>query len=534
MLLLDATLRSSVLLVLALGGCLAWRRRSASWRHFVLAAGVGAALLVTPLSGALPPWTVVVASRTAADTTPPEPLMEASITATPVSPRPASRAPDISSLLLVAWGVGVAIGAASLFAGAVRLRRLTRRAERVQGGEWARLLDEAHETRRLGRQVEILITESRSLLATWGVRRPRILLPCDAGSWTDARRRIVLAHELAHIRRGDWLAQIAADVLRTLFWFNPLAWMASERLRRESEHACDDEVLAEGVPAHEYADHVLDIARTRRPSPAWASAMSMARPSTLERRISAMLTLTHDRRRPSSRARLATVLALIIVAVPVAAIQLLAQDGPALLAVEVFDPTGAVLPGTALTLEDAQGAKREAVTEASGTVQFDAVAPGEYTLEASLPGFRTLRTPFTLAAASDWRRAVTLQVGDLQETVSVKARRPSTPTAARAGGVVEPLRVGGNIRVPKKLNHVAPDYPQAMRDAGLEGIVPMEALIGKDGSVSSVRLLSAQVHPEFARAAEDAVRQWRFSPTLLNGEAVEVRMTVSVRFSLTD
>jgi TonB family protein len=167
-------------------------------------------------------------------------------------------------------------------------------------------------------------------------------------------------------------------------------------------------------------------------------------------------------------------------------------------------------------------------------VRFDGVVPGDYTLEASIPGFRTLRTPFTLAAARDWRRAVTLQVGDLQETVSVKARRPSTPTAARASGVVEPFRVGGNIRAPKKLNHIAPDYPQAMRDAGLEGIVPMEALIAKDGTVSSVRLLSAQVHPEFARAAEDAVRQWRFSPTLLNGEAVEVRMTVSVRFSLTD
>lgn len=247
-----------------------------------------------------------------------------------------------------------------------------------------------------------------------------------------------------------------------------------------------------------------------------------------------MLTPTHDRRRPSTRARLAAVLALSAVALPTAAIQLLAQDGPATLAVQVFDPTGAVLPGTALTLEDAQGTRHEAITEASGTVRFEAIAPGDYTLEASLAGFRTLRTPFTLAAARDWRRAVTLQVGDLQETISVKARRPSTPPAARSGGVVEPLRVGGNIRVPKKLKHVAPDYPQAMRDAGLEGVVPMEALIGKDGTVSSVRLLSAQVHPEFALAAEDAVRQWHFSPTLLNGEAVEVRMTVSVRFSLTD
>ena len=73
-----------------------------------------------------------------------------------------------------------------------------------------------------------------------------------------------------------------------------------------------------------------------------------------------------------------------------------------------------------------------------------------------------------------------------------------------------------------------------MRDAGLEGIVPMDALIAADGSVASVRVLSAQVHPEFARAAEDAVRQWRFSQTLLNGAAVEVRMTVSVRFGLTE
>ena len=66
-----------------------------------------------------------------------------------------------------------------------------------------------------------------------------------------------------------------------------------------------------------------------------------------------------------------------------------------------------------------------------------------------------------------------------------------------------------------------------MRDAGLTGVVPVEALIGSDGAVSSVRVLSAQVHPDFAIAAVDAVRQWRFTPTLLNGVPVEVVMTVS-------
>jgi hypothetical protein len=189
--------------------------------------------------------------------------------------------------------------------------------------------------------------------------------------------------------------------------------MASERLRRERARL-RRRGPAEGVPAHEYADHLLDIARTRRPSPAWASAMSMARPSTLERRISAMLTLAHDRRRPSSRARLATVLALFIVAVPVAAIQLLALDGPACWRAGVRpDWRRAARHGA--HARRCPGRRREAVTEASErSVRRSCTGRA---LEASLPGFRTLRTPFTLAAASDWRRAVTLQVGDL--------RRPS-------------------------------------------------------------------------------------------------------------
>ncbi len=71
-----------------------------------------------------------------------------------------------------------------------------------------------------------------------------------------------------------------------------------------------------------------------------------------------------------------------------------------------------------------------------------------------------------------------------------------------------------------------------MQQAGRTGVVPIEAMIGPDGIVSSVRVLSAQVHPDFAIAAVDAVRQWRFTHTLLNGKPVEVVMTVSVRFDL--
>jgi len=71
-----------------------------------------------------------------------------------------------------------------------------------------------------------------------------------------------------------------------------------------------------------------------------------------------------------------------------------------------------------------------------------------------------------------------------------------------------------------------------MREAGREAVVPLEAVIGKDGSVIFVRVLGAEVHPSFARAASEAVRQWQFDPTLLNGEPVEVKMKVSVGFTL--
>ena len=173
--------------------------------------------------------------------------------------------------------------------------------------------------------------------------------------------------------------------------------------------------------------------------------------------------------------------------------------------------------------------------EPAGASSFPPVGPGKYVLEATLPGFRALRQEFELRDARDWDRAVTLQVGDLKETITIRESRLTAP-AQQA-----PLRarsqpsasVATSARRGRMLD-VRPIYPAAMREAGLTGVVPIEAVIGRDGTVSSVRVLSAQVHPDFAIAAVDAVRQWRFTPTLLNGVPVEVVMTVSVRFDLED
>ena len=229
-------------------------------------------------------------------------------------------------------------------------------------------------------------------------------------------------------------------------------------------------------------------------------------------------------------ARLLVVLLLVTVSVSVVRA---GQSGPAPLSGTIYDVTGGVMPGVEVTLVDANQIRRTATSAASGRFEFPSVAPGKYVLEARLPGFRTLRHEVELRNARDWRRAVTLQVGELQETVTISATRLEAPPAApRATAIAAPVRVGGSVRAPLKLEDVRPVYPAAMREAGLSGVVPIEAIIGTDGTVSSVRVLSAQVHPDFAIAAANAVRNWRYSPTLLNGVPVEVVMTVSVRFDL--
>jgi TonB family protein len=299
-----------------------------------------------------------------------------------------------------------------------------------------------------------------------------------------------------------------------------------------SELACDDAVLRRGVPAQDYAMHLLEVARTCRPSSMpVAAAVPMARASTLERRIAAMLNPRIDREAPSPRAIALIVAGLLGLAVPTSAIRA-AQDGPLPLTGSVYDPTGAVVPDAALTLEDAQHHTMRATTDSQGRFTFAPVAPGSYVLSVTLRGFSPLKEETELRVARDWDRAITLQVGVLQESVWIEQKRTGGSPPAATGPA--PIRVGGNIRPPKKIHHQQAVYPQSMIAAGVEGKVQLEATITGEGAVRSVRVLTAQVHPDLALAAADAVRQWKFEPTLLNGKPVEVVIKVTVDFRLKD
>jgi protein TonB len=92
------------------------------------------------------------------------------------------------------------------------------------------------------------------------------------------------------------------------------------------------------------------------------------------------------------------------------------------------------------------------------------------------------------------------------------------------------VRVGGDISQPKKIRDVKPAYPADARNAGIEGMVIIEAVIATDGTVKDATVLGSV--PGLDQAALDAVREWRFMPTKLNGDPVEVVMTVTLNFTL--
>jgi TonB family protein len=536
-LLLPLVIRPSIILLAGLVLARLLAKRSAAVRHFVLAATIAAAAAVMPLSLAVPAWEITLPAPVPGPAVPhtPETFAQRPSATRHAGENLALRAqPGVAvPFVWILWAAGFIGTAGALLTGVLRLVRITSRAERIHEGPWSSFTRAIAAAYGLRREVVLLHTDVPDLLATWGALRPCVLLPSSAREWPDDRVRVVLCHELAHIRRHDWAVQMGAEALLTFAWFNPLMWIACRRLRRESEQACDDAVLGRGVPAHDYAAHLLELARKcRRPIYPWASAMPMAHPSTLERRIAAMLNPALNRTALSRRAAWATTALLLALTLPLAAFRTV-QGTPAALTGSVYDPTGAVIPGVELTLEDARQATLNTTTGADGRFAFPNVGPGRYVLATALPGFRALRQEFELTNARDWDRAITLQLGELSETINVSEKRVAVagPTQPRAA---QRIRVGGNIRVPRKEVDVRPVYPQTMREAGREGVVPIEAIIGIDGTVTSLRVLSAQVHPDFAIAASDAVRQWKFSPTLLNGQPVEVAMRVSITFSLSE
>lgn len=222
----------------------------------------------------------------------------------------------------IVWLLGALAILARFVAGTLAVSRLARRSERVDDGRWLSLTQRIAMRLGVARPVTLLRSGRFDVPVTWGIVYPVVLLPDDADQWSDERRRYVLVHETAHVKRVDALTQLVAQLTLAAFWFNPFVWIAAHRMRVEREHACDDYVLREGTPASTYAADLLAMVRslgtTGRAQPAFA-ALAMARPDELETRMHAILDPAQDRASLSSRSTVGLAFCSLLLLVPLAA-----------------------------------------------------------------------------------------------------------------------------------------------------------------------------------------------------------------------
>lgn len=324
-LVVDSTLKGSLLLLAAGLMALALHRASAAARHLAWTAGLLGFVLLGPLSVVLPRWRVEPPAPVAQlrDTLALPPAVKPAALGIsrsgPRAPTPARQAPAPGiaapaaapegaafpwrDLALTVWALGAAFLAACFAAGAVRLSTMVRRAPVIDDERIAELAEGAAASLGVSRGAfRLRWSPLDTTPLAWGFAQPFILLPPAAVQWEDRRLHQVLVHEIAHVQRRDVFTQALSSLACVVWWFNPLVWWAARQMLRERERACDDLVLAGGATPSEYAADLLDIARAL--GAGWTSSRvspAMARRSEIEQRLLAVLDGGRPRRSAGPR-----------------------------------------------------------------------------------------------------------------------------------------------------------------------------------------------------------------------------------------
>jgi TonB family protein len=573
-LLIACTVKATIVLGAALLFTGVFRRRSAAFRHSIWAAAILGTLALPLLTLIMPAWRSAALGNAAAVFEPRHTtIMDGSGDAAPamaVNAILASPAIGKWSLwVLLLWAVGAFAFLIRIALGFAGLRRLFRQSNSLAQGDLRLAAAEISEQLGIRRAVRLRqANQAAAMPVTWGAIQPTILLPASAPDWPNVRKRSVLMHEMAHVARLDWFFQVLAEFLRAIYWFHPFSWMAAAKLRRESERSCDDFVLNSGMQAREYAKQLIELAGSlNSPSPSWSSALAVARRTNLERRFTAMLQPSMDRRSLSRGMRIFLPLTAALVLVPLAAVRLPAQN-TVMFGGTISDPSGLPIANATIVLSNhATNQIQMTTSNREGKYTFVDLPAGEYGLRVMKEGFAELRAKIMADGPRNDEAAenFTLQVAPANDEIDVIAHNEvkggvsggvsagvGDGAGRGVGGGVKGgvndgvgdgvktndskktirIRIGGDVQAAKIVQKVQPVYPDAARTAGIDGTVILHAVIGMDGTPLSLKVMNNQIDPDLAKAAVEAVSKWRYQPTLLNGDPIEVDTTIMVKFTL--
>lgn len=203
----------------------------------------------------------------------------------------------LGPVIFYGWMAGALAMTVWLLLGLLRLRSWSARGRALASSELG--YDAQWLAKRIGVRGTMRLVESPDVASpmTFGWQSPVVLLPSTWRTWSRDQMRIVLLHEFMHVRRGDWAYLLMARLATALHWYNPLVWMAARWLEDQRELACDDDVVRCGARPTDYATTLLQMA-SRMVESRWGMALSvnMAARPRLEQRVVSILTASKRRR----------------------------------------------------------------------------------------------------------------------------------------------------------------------------------------------------------------------------------------------
>jgi TonB family protein len=487
------------------------------------------------------------------------------------------------SILPIVISSGCVVRLGWLMIGWVKLKRMRRSARPPQPFA----LEVTSLIRRIGAGADILISPRIESAATFGIVQPVVLLPEEFETMDAETQASILAHELIHVRRYDWLFTLGEQLILAMFWYHPAIWWLTRRIELAREQVVDRRVLELAVDRRQYLKSLLHTVANRA---TLLSANLFFTRHHLRERVALLLEEIH-----MSKTRMITSLILVSMmlclgaaiatyafpltgsagvphsretsviqsrsgapaaasreesrnpeALSIPALQKEPVPTPApthapaadgkeqirnLVSGTVFDTSRARIPGVEISVADPETKEviETAVTDQKGDFSFAVPAEQKVELTYRKGNFTPAVVRDVLGGQPPLR--VILNLAMVSETVTIMAASlPAGPAGASATQKRQPIRIGGNVQLPKLIHKVDPLFPVEARQQGIEGIVMLQVYIGLSGEVLDTRVIKGR--PPLDDAAIEAVRQWRYSPYLLNGEPQLGITTVTLIFKL--
>lgn len=353
-------------------------------------------------------------------------------------------------------------------------------------------------------EIALKVTTELSGPVVWGFKHPTILLPASYVNWSEARLSRVLAHECAHIERGDFVVKILGKWVCAIFWIVPLVWLVIKRIEWYAELACDDRVIAIYDERDSYAEDLMSITSDKS-SLTWALAFIQS--SKLYLRLQYVLDARNYRESVSAKQMTLQFLSLFLLVVPIALTSLT-------LSFDKWDPSAFYEP-------QQEENSSVVVVEKSLTEIYDERIESIKNMKSLIQVIPTAHK------RPDESLTVFYQSQELNQQEAPTIEKKELVAAAKLD--IPNIEIQGVL----PLNMVMPVYPQKALLRGIEGKVVVAFDIAADGSVVNPEVIYSSGGTAFNAEVLKAIKKSTFSPMLLGGEPIITKnVTETYRFEL--